>query len=109
MHNLKTNEWNQEKTERVVINLCFDANKFGSRLTLDDFNSDNNGSFIPDLNDDTAKTVMDSLKKKISAGLESTWVARRFSVPSTTRNFSILVPSGYEPNQNGAAKSSSSV
>ena len=71
MHNLKTNEWNQEKTERVVINLCFNVNKFGSRLTLDDFKSDINGSLIPDLNDDTAKTVMDSLKKKINAGLEN--------------------------------------
>ncbi len=71
MHSLKTNEWNQEKTERVVINLCFNVNKFGSRLTLDDFKSDINGSLIPDLNGDTAQTVIDSLKKKINAGLEN--------------------------------------
>ena len=70
MHNFANKEWNQEKTERVVINLCSEVNKFGSRLTLSDINSDIKGALIPHLNNDTAKTVMDSLEKKIKAGLE---------------------------------------
>ena len=71
MPSLKTSEWNQEKTERVVINLCYSVNKFGARLTLDDFNNDSNGSLIPELNDNTAKSVIDSLEKKINSGLEN--------------------------------------
>ena len=70
MHDLTNKEWNQEKTERVIINLCSEVNKFGSRLTLGDFDREIKGSLIPDLNDYTAKSVMDSLVKKINAGLE---------------------------------------
>ena len=71
IHSLKSNEWNQEKTERVVINLCSNVNKFGSRLTLDDFKNDSDGSLIPDLNNNTGKSVIESLKKKIKIGLEN--------------------------------------
>ena len=70
MHKLTNKEWNKERTERIIINLCSKVNKFGSRLTLDDINSDIQGSLIPNLNDETAKTVISSLEKKINAGLE---------------------------------------
>jgi glucosamine-6-phosphate deaminase len=65
----KCGPWNHNKTERAVIDLCKKINKFGSKLTLDDLKDDEYCRLIPDLNEDTVKTVQDSIFSKIEKGL----------------------------------------
>lgn len=65
-----TGGWGQEKTERAVIELCKKLNKYGNRLVVEDLKADPYCRLIPDLNEDTVDSVMDSIKAKISKGLK---------------------------------------
>ena len=62
--------WNHKKTERAVIELCAKINKFGPKLTLDDLKADKYCSRIPDLNENTVQTVIDSVLAKLQRGME---------------------------------------
>lgn len=62
--------WNHKKTERAVIELCKKINKFGSKLTLEDLMNDKYCSQIPDLNENTVQTVIDSVLKKLEKGMK---------------------------------------
>lgn len=62
--------WNQEKTDRAVIDLCKKINKFGDRLTLDDLQNDEYCRLIPNLDQTTVQTVIDSVEKKIIRGMQ---------------------------------------
>ena len=66
----KSSEWTHHKTERTVIDLCRKIDKYGHRLTLDDLKNCRHCSLIPELNDQTVKSVMDSVKIKINKGLQ---------------------------------------
>jgi glucosamine-6-phosphate deaminase len=66
----KSGAWTHQKTEHSIIDLCRKINKFGHRLTLDDLKSSPVCRLIPDLNDNTVKTVMDSIQVKINKGLQ---------------------------------------
>jgi len=62
--------WNHQKTERAVMELCKNINKFGSKLELDDLKNDKYCSMIPDLNENTVQSVIDSIKAKLTKGME---------------------------------------
>lgn len=65
----KTDEWNQEKTERAVINLCKNINKYGDKIKLEDLKTDAYCRLIPNLNENTLNEVAQSIKEKLSKGL----------------------------------------
>lgn len=62
--------WNHQKTERAVIELCKKVNKFGPKLELEDLKADKYCSMIPDLNENTVQTVIDSILVKLRKGME---------------------------------------
>jgi len=62
--------WNHQKTERAVMELCKNINKFGSKLELDDLKKDKYCSMIPGLNENTVQSVINSIKAKLSKGME---------------------------------------
>ncbi|WP_321370252.1 glucosamine-6-phosphate isomerase [uncultured Draconibacterium sp.] len=62
--------WNHQKTERAVIELCKKINKFGSKLDLEDLKADKYCSMIPDLNENTVQSVIDSILAKLHKGMK---------------------------------------
>ena len=42
------NEWNQEKTDRAIIDLCKKLDKYGHHLSLEDLANDKYCKLIPD-------------------------------------------------------------
>ncbi len=63
--------WSHKKTERAVIELCKKINKFGGKLELEDLKADKYCSRIPDLNENTVQSVIDSIKSKIKRGMQN--------------------------------------
>lgn len=61
--------WNHQKTERAVIELCKKVNKFGPKLELADLKADKYCSMIPDLNENTVQSVIDSITAKMEKGM----------------------------------------
>ncbi len=66
----KNGEWTQEKTDRAVIDLCKKLNKYGHHLTLEDLKNDRHCKLIPGLDNETVKSVFDSVIAKINKGRE---------------------------------------
>lgn len=66
----QTGEWNHQKTERAVIDLCPKINKFGHNITLEDLKADKNCRLIPNLNEGTVQSVMNSITAKFNKGME---------------------------------------
>ena len=62
--------WTHKKTERAVIELCKKINKFGPKLTLSDLKADKYCSQIPDLNEHTVQSVIDSILGKLQKGMQ---------------------------------------
>ena len=71
-HYYADSPWSQEKTDRAVIDCCNRLNKYGDKITLEDLRADEYCSMIPDLNEHTIDSVIDSMTKKIARGT-STW------------------------------------
>lgn len=65
----ETGEWTQVKSERAVIGLCKKLNKYGHHLTVDDLKNDKYCKLIPNLNEDTVASVIESISNKIEKGL----------------------------------------
>jgi glucosamine-6-phosphate deaminase len=66
----RSGEWTHQKSEHAIIDLCRKINKYGHRLTPDDLKSSPECRQIPGLNENTVKTVMDSIESKINKGLQ---------------------------------------
>jgi glucosamine-6-phosphate deaminase len=66
----QTGEWTHQKTERAIIDLCPKINKFGHRITLDDLKNDKYCRLIPDLDENTVQSVIDSITAKFNKGME---------------------------------------
>ncbi len=66
----QTGEWTHQKTERAVIDLCPKINKFGPKITLEDLKADKYCRLIPNLNDETVQSVIDSITAKLNKGME---------------------------------------
>ncbi len=67
----RTGGWTHEKTERAVIDLCKKLGRYGHHLTIDDLKKDKYCSQIPDLDNNTVKTVIESINDKISRGMDN--------------------------------------
>jgi glucosamine-6-phosphate deaminase len=67
-HYYTSTPWNQEKTDRAVIDLCRKIDKYGDRLLTDDLKNDEYCRLIPDLDQNTVQSVLDSIRKKIEIG-----------------------------------------
>lgn len=65
-----TGVWNQQKTERAIIDLCPKINKFGHNITLEDLKADKYCRLIPNLNEGTAQSAIDSITAKLNKGME---------------------------------------
>jgi glucosamine-6-phosphate deaminase len=66
----QTGEWTHQKTERAIIDLCPKINKFGPKITLEDLKADNYCRLIPNLNEGTVQSVIDSITAKFNKGME---------------------------------------
>ncbi|HEX7584000.1 MAG TPA: glucosamine-6-phosphate isomerase, partial [Prolixibacteraceae bacterium] len=66
----QTGEWTHQKTERAVIDLCPKINKFGHNITLEDLKADKYCRLIPNLNEGTVQSVIDSITAKFNKGME---------------------------------------
>ncbi|MBE0679202.1 MAG: glucosamine-6-phosphate isomerase [Bacteroidales bacterium] len=66
----RESEWNFEKTERAIFDLCQKIDKYAHKLELDDLVNDEYCSLIPDLSLARVNDVIESTKKKIEAGLK---------------------------------------
>lgn len=62
-------KWTQEKTERAVIELCKEINKYGHRLVIEDLKENQFCKLIPNLNEKTVDSVISSTTKKINRGM----------------------------------------
>lgn len=63
-------DWTHQKTERAVIDLCQKINKFGHKVTVEDLKADKYCSMIPNLNENTVQSVIDSITAKFNKGME---------------------------------------
>jgi glucosamine-6-phosphate deaminase len=66
----QTGEWTHQKTERAIIDLCPKINKFGHRVTVEDLKADRYCRLIPNLNEGTVQSVIDSITAKFNKGME---------------------------------------
>ncbi len=66
----QTGEWTHQKTERAIIDLCPKINKFGHRITVEDLKADRYCRLIPNLNEGTVQSVIDSITAKFNKGME---------------------------------------
>ncbi|HDR89367.1 MAG TPA: glucosamine-6-phosphate isomerase [Bacteroidetes bacterium] len=62
--------WNEEKTQRAVIDLCRKLDKYAHHLSIEDLQSDPTCSKIPGLNEKTVQKVTDSVVQKINRGMK---------------------------------------
>jgi len=66
----KSGQWTHQKTERAVMELCKKINKFGPKLELDDLKADKFCRLIPNLNEETVQSVINSILTKLRKGME---------------------------------------
>lgn len=67
----KSGDWSHAKTERSIIDLCNKINKYSHKISLNELKADPYTSLIPNLNEGTIQTVVDSIKKKLSKGMKA--------------------------------------
>ncbi len=65
----QTGPWTQDKTERAIIDLCKQIDKYGHNLTIDDLTSDKYCKQIPNLSLETVKSVEKSIIEKMESGM----------------------------------------
>ncbi|HAH58580.1 MAG: hypothetical protein KUL83_09820 [Lentimicrobium sp.] len=63
--------WNDEKTQRAVIDLCVNLYKYGHHITLADMKNDPWCSMIPDLNEQTPALVSKAIIAKLERGMQA--------------------------------------
>jgi glucosamine-6-phosphate deaminase len=66
----RSGEWTHEKTERAVIDLCKKLERYGHHLTVSDLQKDKYCRMIPGVNENTVRTVIDSIITKMQKGME---------------------------------------
>ncbi len=64
-----TGGWNQEKSDRAVIDLCRNIDKFSDKLVMEDLRNDTFCRLIPDLGEQTVQRSIDSITAKIEQGM----------------------------------------
>lgn len=66
----QTGEWTQQKSEKAVVDLCRNIEKFGHRLVTDDLKNNRFTKLIPNLDESIVQTVSDSIIEKMKKGLQ---------------------------------------
>ena len=61
-------EWNFQKTERAILELCKKLNRYAPKLTLEDLQNDEVCRMIPNLSLDTVNEVIKSVEDKLKRG-----------------------------------------
>ncbi|MDD4847419.1 MAG: hypothetical protein PHR53_01445 [Bacteroidales bacterium] len=69
--------WNQEKTNRAILDFCAGINKYSDKITVETLKTDPYCQLIPNLNQDTIQSVIQSMTQKIEQGTSS-WSHQRF-------------------------------
>jgi glucosamine-6-phosphate deaminase len=64
-----TGDWNHQKTERSIIDLCQKLDKYAHHLEISDLKNDPYCSLIPDIGEQTIASVIDSVKNKLRRGM----------------------------------------
>ncbi len=64
-------KWTHQKSERAVLDLCKGINKYGHRLVMEDLSKDDYCKHIPNLDENTVQSVIDSIKAKIESGMQN--------------------------------------
>ena len=64
-------EWNVEKSEKAILELCKKLDKYAHHLDMDDLKNDEYCRLIPGLNDSTVPVIIKSFEKKLLKGCES--------------------------------------
>lgn len=62
--------WNQEKSDRAILDLCKSIDKFSDKLTVDDLKNDRYCQMIPNVGIDSIQKSIDSIIGKINKGME---------------------------------------
>ncbi len=62
-------KWDDEKTQRAVLDLLKKLNKYGHHISLEDLKNDPYCSRIPGLSEKTVAEVAEAIKNKISLGM----------------------------------------
>ncbi len=65
----KSGEWNETKTEKAVIDLIHNLDKYGHHITEEDLKNGEYTSLIPNVSLDTVNDVIQRVKNKIQKGL----------------------------------------
>ena len=60
--------WNQEKSNRAIIDCLYKINKYADKVTVDDLLEDEYCRMIPNLNESTVDEVVNSITDKIEKG-----------------------------------------
>ncbi len=64
--------WNDQKTERAIIDLSKKIDKYVGNMTMQDLNEDEYCKHIPNKSADTLQTVINSVKQKLELGMQKT-------------------------------------
>jgi glucosamine-6-phosphate deaminase len=64
-----TGDWNEEKSDRSILELCKKINKYGHRLVVEDLKNDEFAKLIPGLDETTVPSAIESVIKKIQKGM----------------------------------------
>ncbi len=64
-----TGTWTHQKTERAIIDYCNNNKKYGDWVEVDDLKKDKYCKLIPNLDENTVQSVIDSTKAKIDKGM----------------------------------------
>lgn len=62
--------WTEEKTEKAIMDLCQKLHKYAHLITIDELRDDEYCKLIPNLNENTIDSVIESITKKIELGLK---------------------------------------
>ncbi len=66
----KKDNWTNEKTQKIIIDLCSKLDKYGHNITMEDLKTDQYAKLIPNLNENTVDNVIEQIKSKIDLGLK---------------------------------------
>ncbi len=66
----RSGNWTHDKSERAVIDLCKKLDRYGHHLTIEDLKNDKYCSMIPGIDENTVKTVIDSIIEKMKKGMK---------------------------------------
>ncbi len=71
-HYYFSDDWNDQKTERAIIDLSKKIDKYVGNMTMEDLNADEYCKHIPDKSENTLQKVINGIKQKLELGMQKT-------------------------------------